>query len=231
MFISVERYGWDWLTRPLVLVLFGLALVGLLRPIAQDWRSQGGLRGMLRGFGAPAWQVTQLFYALLACVLIAMLWEASGWNSSARIVPVIVGTAGLIFVFASAANAIFRKPVKEADLLDMAQSAVVEKIHMDLASTTSDLPVSTVLRRGAAFFGWIVAFMASTAIIGLIPSIPLFVVAYMRLENREPWKLVLPQAIVLVLFFYLVFDQTLNMAWPETLLGTWWPELKVIPSL
>ena len=45
------------------------------------------------------------------------------------------------------------------------------------------------------------------------------------------WGQLTDQAIVLVLFFYLVFDQTLNMAWPETLLGTWWPELKVIPSL
>ena len=69
------------------------------------------------------------------------------------------------------------------------------------------------------------------AVIGLIPTVLVFVVAYMRLENREPWKLVLPQALVLLAFFYFVFDQTLNMAWPETLLGTWFPALKVIPSL
>ena len=73
--------------------------------------------------------------------------------------------------------------------------------------------------------------MASMAVIGLIPTVLVFVVTYMRLENREPWKLVLPQAGVLVAFFYLVFDQLLNMAWPETLLGTWFPVLKSIPSL
>ena len=231
MFISVERYGWDWLTRPMVVVLFAFALIGLLRPMAQDWRAQGGLRGMLSGFGAPSWQLSQFFYLILAVSLALMLWQALGWNSSARIVPVIVGTASLVFVLASATNAVFRKPVKEHDLQEWAASRVVEKIHMDLASSTGDLPLKVILLRGGTFFAWLAGFMASMAVIGLIPTVPLFVIAYMRLENREPWKLVLPQVLVLVAFFYFVFDQMLNMAWPETVLGTWLPALKVIPSL
>jgi hypothetical protein len=58
-----------------------------------------------------------------------------------------------------------------------------------------------------------------------------FVVAYMRLENREPWKLVLAQAVGLTLFIYIVFHRLLTVPWPETLLGTWFPALKFIPSL
>ncbi len=240
MFISVERYGWDWLARPMVMVLFAFAIIGLLRPLVQDWRSQGGMRGMLAGFGVPAWRAPQIFYALLIVVVALMLWQASGWNAQARIVPVIVGTVALMFLVASAANAIFRKPalargsMQSAPIMDLqqlAQSRVAQKIHMDLASSTGDLPLNVVINRGAIFFAWLAGFMASMAVIGLIPTVLVFVVAYMRLENREPWKLVLPQALVLLAFFYFVFDQTLNMAWPETLLGTWFPALKVIPSL
>jgi hypothetical protein len=69
------------------------------------------------------------------------------------------------------------------------------------------------------------------ALIGLIPTVPLFVVAYMRLENREPWKLVLPQAVALTAFVYLVFDYRLALPWPETALGTWFPQFKAIPSV
>lgn len=231
MFISVERYGWDWLTRPMVMVLFAFALIGVLRPLLQDLRTQGGVRGMLAGFGAPDWRASQLLYAALMAVVVAMLWQASGWNASARIVPAIVGSAALMLLAASAANAIFRKPAVAADLQQWAQSRVVEKIHMDLASSTGDLPTATVIRRGATFFAWLAGFMAAMAVIGLIPTVLVFVVAYMRVENREPWRLVLPQALVLLTFFYFVFDQTLNMAWPETLLGTWYPALKAIPSL
>ncbi len=231
MFISMERYGWDWLTRPLVVILFALAIFGLLRPLVQDWRTQGGLRGMLSGFGMPVWRASHAFYALLTVLLVLMLWQSFGWNASARIVPVIVGTASLAFVLASAANAIFRKPVQSVDLTQLVQSKVVEKIHMDLAADTGDLPMRTIMRRGATFFAWLVSLMVSMAVIGLIPTVPLFVIAYMRLENREPWKLVLPQALVLLALFYFVFHQLLNMAWPETLLGTWFPALKAIPSL
>ncbi len=231
MFISVERYGWDWLTRPMVVVLFGFAIVGLLRPLLQDWKAQGGVRGMLGEFGAPVWRASQIFYAVLITLVALMLWQASGWNSSARIVPSILGTACMLCLVASAANAVFRRPVPLPDLQEIAQTQVAQKIHMDLASSTGDLPLNVVVRRGAIFFAWLAGFMAIMAVIGLIPTVLVFVVAYMRLENREPWKLVLPQAAVLVAFFYLVFDQLLNMAWPETLLGTWFPVLKAIPSL
>jgi hypothetical protein len=35
----------------------------------------------------------------------------------------------------------------------------------------------------------------------------------------------------LTLFIYIVFDQLLTIPWPQTLLGTLVPALKVIPSM
>jgi hypothetical protein len=236
MFISIERYGWDWLSRPLVVILFALALLGLLRPLIQDLRAQGGLRGLLANVGRPVWSATLLFPVALAFLLAAMLWQAAGWNSAARIVPMVIGVASLVFVLASLANAVFLGGAANAargaaDLGRWAQSRVAEKIHMDIDAGTDDLPRATVLRRGAVFLGWTLGFMGSTALVGLIPTVPLFVVAYMRLENREPWSLVLPQAVLLTAFFWYVFGELLNLAWPETWLGNAFPALKVIPSL
>jgi hypothetical protein len=116
-------------------------------------------------------------------------------------------------------------------MADRAQAGVAAKIHMDLASDTGHIPTRTVVLRAGVFFGWFLAFMGSMAVIGLIPTVPVFVVAYMRLENREPWKLVLAQAVGLTLFIYIVFHRLLTVPWPETLLGTWFPALKFIPSL
>ena len=53
MFISIQRYGFDWLLRPVVIVMFTLALTALLRSFLGDVRTQGGVRQMLAGFGAP----------------------------------------------------------------------------------------------------------------------------------------------------------------------------------
>jgi hypothetical protein len=113
-----------------------------------------------------------------------------------------------------------------------AKAEISQTIHMDLASDTDHLPPKTVALRALIFFGWLIAFMASMATIGLIPTVPLFVIAFMRIEGREPWKLVLPQAIFLTLFIYVMFDQLLTIPWPPTLLGDLLPGIKgAIPSL
>lgn len=202
LFVSVERYGTDWLTRPLVVALLLLAFAGLARPLWQDLRSR-----RMR-FGPPRFQAAQLFPLILVFTFCYLLFEARAWPSAARIVPQIVGWLGLAFAALSLANAALRRGPEAATAAG----------HMDLASDTGQLPARTVLRRAAAFFGWFLAFMASTALIGLLPTVPLFVAAYMRLENRERWTLVLAHAAGFTLFVYVVFDQLLAVPWPESLL-------------
>jgi len=71
-----------------------------------------------------------------------------------------------------------------------------------------------------------------TALIGMLPTIFLFVVSYMRMEGREPWPLTLPCAFGLTLFCYIVFDYLLALPWPRPLIGILYPELAdIIPSI
>ena len=233
LFISTERYGLEWLTRPLVMVLFALALIGLLRPFLQDVKAQGGVLNMFSNFGAPVFRLSHLAYVLVIATLSAMLLVSLQWNHSARIVPLIVGLVSLICAVLSFFNAVFRRPTAPSatGMVNRAQAEVQSRIHMDIASDTDHIPKQTVILRAAIFYGWFLAFLGSMATIGLIPTVPIFVVAYMRLENREPWKLVLGQAVCLTLFIYVVFHRLLVVPWPETLLGMWIPALKIIPSL
>ena len=73
--------------------------------------------------------------------------------------------------------------------------------------------------------------MASMWAIGILVTAFLFVVLYMRLENREPWRLVLPYATGVTLFVYLVFDWFLTIPWPATLLGRMIPVLTIFPTI
>ena len=102
---------------------------------------------------------------------------------------------------------------------------------MDIASQIAHLPTATKFLRGATFFGWLSAFLASMATIGLIPTVPIFMVAYMRIEGRERWKLVLPLATAMTLFIYGLFDRLLAIPWPPSLIGAALPMLKAIPSV
>jgi TctA family transporter len=233
MFISIERYGITWLARPIVALLFALAILGLVRPLLQDIRSQGGIHRMLRSFGAPVFHPQQLFTIFMLCLFGGALLIASGWEFSAKIAPFIVGTIALSVTALSLFNDLCRKPEAAArpGLAEQAQYEVGQRIHMDLASDTAHLPVRTVATRAARFFGYLIGFMASMAVIGLIPTVALFVLLFMRLEGRERWSLVVPYAVILVLAVTVVFDFFMSVPWPPTLLGQLVPLLKVIPSV
>jgi TctA family transporter len=233
MFISIQRYGSSWMTRPLVILMFGLAAVSLFRPLLQDVRAHGGLKAMLSDFGRPRFSWENLFPIFLLALFAVMLTEATEWNPLARIIPLIVGSGAILFCLLTLANEVFkRRTIKKESLDELARAQVQQKIHMDIKSNISHLPVRTLLIRGSFFFGWMVAFLISMALIGLIPTVPLFVVMFMRIEGHEPWRIVLPMAAFMCAFIYFLFDQLLAIPWPPSVLGDFFPQLKgMIPSV
>jgi len=190
-----------------------------------------------RGWLADPWELdlttSNLFPAALFCLIAVMLAQAVHWSFEARIIPTIVGTVALITCGASLANEIFSKaPAEVVGLADnKAKAVVTQKIHMDIASKTGHLPGDVILIRGFIFFGWMVAFLGSMATIGLLPTVPIFVIAYMRLEGREQYRHCIMMAGIMVTLIYGVFDQLLALPWPPTLLGDWFPAFKMIPSV
>jgi len=233
MFISIERYGIAWMARPLVILMLVLSALSLARPVLEDIRAHHGFKAMASNFGAPRLSADNLFPAGLLCLFLVMMWMSLPWSFEAKIVPAIVGIGAIAACSLSLLNDIFSKEhAGEAiGLADKARAVVTQKIHMDIASKTAHLPASIILVRGLLFFGWMLVFLCSMAVIGLIPTVPLFIIAYMRLEGPEPWRHVVPMAAMMVTLIYVVFDQILSVPWPPTLLGTWIPALKIIPSV
>jgi putative tricarboxylic transport membrane protein len=233
LFISIERYGMSWISRPVVALLFAMAIFGILRPFLADIKRQGGIGKMLTSFQAPTFHPAQLFTLFFIVLLGAMVIAALPWHFSAKIVPLVVGGIGIFVAASSLFNDMCRKPTAPAEesIGDKAQHEVGEKIHMDLTSDTGHLPVSTIVQRAAIFFGYLLAFMATMAVIGLIPTVVVFVIVFMRLEGNERWSLVIPYVVLLVLGIYIAFDQFMAVPWPPTLIGHWFPALKFIPSV
>jgi TctA family transporter len=233
LFISIERYGLSWMLRPIVMLLFALAILGIVRPLLQDVRSQGGVRRMLTNFQAPTFHPSQLFTMFMIVLIGSAVAASLRWDFSAKIVPIVVGVVGLTAAALSLLNEMCRKPtVAGAEgMAEHAQHEVEQKIHMDLTSDTGHLPVREIIVRAAWFFGYLIGFMAVMAVIGLIPTVAVFVVFFMRYEARERWTLVIPYAVILVIFIWFAFDYFMAVPWPPTLIGQWFPALKAIPSV
>ena len=236
LFISIERYGTEWLIpsqaaniRWGVIVLFALAILSLMRPVITQLRSNQGLR--IYGMPQLAWG--DLFNIVIIAAIAYMVWESMAWNFKARIVPNIVGSIAIGFATLALFHNIFTRR-KESSLTgaDAIQQELSKELHMDLASEADTVPVKLMLVRTTIFFGWMIGFMISMYLIGLIPTVAVFVVVFMRFEGPEPWRIVLPYAVFMTLFIYVMFDQMLTIPWPPTLLGTMVPALKgVIPSV
>ncbi|MFL6797517.1 MAG: tripartite tricarboxylate transporter permease [Xanthobacteraceae bacterium] len=250
LFISLERYGadlflpwrwfssWDALTfHPVMKVLLVLSVIGLVRPMLQDIRQHGGAVRMLTAFQAPRFHPSQLFTMFMIALIGAALTTALSWDFSARIVPEVVGCVALLAAGLSLFNEMFRKPEPALSLADQARReaeqglATDQKIHMDLTSETAHLPTALIIKRAARFFGYLVAFMAVMWGIGLVPTVAIFVIVFMRYENQERWPVIIPYAVILLVSISFIFDYVMSIPWPPTLLGEWMPWLKFIPSV
>ncbi len=232
MFISIQRYNADWMARPLVLLLFAMAALTLVGPFIKDVRAHGGLRAMLLDFHKPKYSWSNLFPASLLVLFAVMLAEAFTWNAAAAIIPLIVGCGAFLFCAISLGNDIFKGDIHKAREDELAAKGErAEKMHMDIASNISHMPPSQIILRGAIFFGWMIFFLISMALIGLIPTVPIFIILLMRVEGQEPWRIVIPMALVMTLGIYLLFDQLLTIPWPGSLLGEYIPFWKTwVPS-
>ncbi len=239
MFISIQRYGVTWMLRPLVIVMFALSFASLLGPFMKDVKSHGGFKGLMSDLHAPQFKWANAFPIAMLCIFAIMLREAVTWNFYAKIIPMIVGTGAILFCSLSLLDDLCKSETHNKRSLEAAAMGMVqEKIHMDIGSNITHMPPLAIFLRGCIFFGWMVSFLISMALIGLIPTVPIFIVAFMRVEAREPWTIVVPMALFMTIFIYFLFDWLLSIPWPGTFIGsgaffewhtglsgwTWWKE-------
>jgi TctA family transporter len=218
MTISSMRYGTDWLMRPGVVVLLSLAALVFFNPLFKLLRKGGFAR--LRPSGKVRLQREDLVYLFFIGIGLTLLVTAQGWLLMARIGPTVVATILVAAGTLSFAYKVFVAPATGA------AEATGGGIHMDVSSDHGEaLPNPLVLMRAARFIGWFLAFLVCMSLIGMVPTVPLMIVAYMRIEGREPWRLSLILAVCVTAFIYGVFDQILHIPWPSSVIGQWFPAL------
>ena len=103
--------------------------------------------------------------------------------------------------------------------------------HFDNVMDYGDLARNEIRRRAVVYFGWCVGLYLAALVIGLLPAVLVFLVGYMRFDGKESWPTTLAIALPVWGLCYLLFHLTLNVPWPQALLGDWFPALRSIASL
>ncbi len=58
-------------------------------------------------------------------------------------------------------------------------------LHLDLAVRGADMPKEPIAKRAITYMAWLLGYLGSSALIGMIPSLFMFVILYMRWRARS----------------------------------------------
>jgi TctA family transporter len=226
MFISTLRYGWEWMTRPLVMVVLILAVLAFAGPLLREWRAFRQTSGDRRGWASPRLDIGTIFYVALIGLLAVMYAQSLSWGTDqSRLVPTVV----MYFVIGAVAISMVHY-VFAADVAAARPGG--DAARVDLDADFGEIGLAAIVRRTIAAAAWIALFLVMIWLIGILPAVFVFIAAYMRVEGGERWWLTLVVSAAMTGACYMLFDQFLHIVWPPTVLGQAVPVLRdYIPSL
>ena len=253
MFISIERYGaeWLWIWRdmgngdviftPYVPIIFAVTLYGVLMPIYRGYRARARVtRGGGRfGFQREALNPDLGFAVVLFLLFATAFAIASNWEFGARLIPFVVSIAAMIFLAWLVLSALFiapgePMPVEQEGIPGRGEGGtapVQSDVHFDISADYGDLAPAEVTRRVVRYFAWLLFFFGCASLVGLLPAMILFLVGYIRFEGRESWLTTFVVSVPIWVISYLLFHKLLIIPWPQTVLGDLFPVLRTIPNL
>ncbi len=246
MFISVERYGAQWtydITEfPVVVVMFIITFWGIMSPMIRDYRQKR--KDIAAGkhveqtvtiqYSKTGFDADFLFGVGVLAIFIAELYISSQWEFGARLVPQVVGyLAVIILAFFLFAKLFYQKGPRTAEVRDGTGTEVTQDsnqtdVHFDIVVDFGELTKEVITRRALAYFGWCGFFFIAAAVVGLLPSMFLFLVGYMRFWGRASWTATVAIACSLWAFCYFLFHYVLIIPWPQSVVGDMFPVLRTI---
>jgi hypothetical protein len=143
--------------------------------------------------------VRSVWPAVVIAVIAAgfIVWSYQ-YSPQSRFVPLIVGYAMLAL-----------------GLLDLASRTQTRLGQSVRAATGADfanpeLKHTPPVGRELTQAGWVIGCVVSMILIGILPTVPLYVLASMRLNGRRPWKEAIIAATVAGLFVFVIFEVFLS---------------------
>jgi len=215
LFISIGRYQWAWLARPLVIIFFAVAILSVLGPLLRNLRTTAR-KGWSFKTARPRLSPTMLFTVSVIGILAGSLVTSSAWSFEAKIVPQAVGyTALACAVLSLLRDVLF--PREPLGITPAGQAAFENEMHLEVSDT---------LTRATVFFAWCVLYLLLAKTFGMLVAMFLFVTLCIRFWGSETVLRSMVYAVSITGFSYILFDRLLAIPWPNTFLGAWFPALQ-----
>lgn len=126
------------------------------------------------------------------------VWIASGYDAAAREVPIPVGIL-LIVLGLFDLGSRTRMPFKRA---------LVSFWGADFANR--EMKFTPNPAREVVLIGWVVLCGAGMLLVGIMVTVPVFCIAFMRVQGRRPWLETVIVAVLFSAFTYVTFEWLLH---------------------
>jgi putative tricarboxylic transport membrane protein len=206
LFIAVDAYGgFGWITRPVVLVILGIVLAGIVGPIYKHIKNSTKQRNAI----AARWRLSYgaLFSFGMIVVFAMALWTALSWPPRARIFPFAIFGPVLILAILNFVKDLRRQPWTEA------LKQTIAEANLDESSFT---------KRTRDILVWIVGFFLALWLLGFPLGIPLATFLYLKVASREGWLTSIVVTVGTWAFIVGVFGHFLDFVFPEPALFNLW---------
>ncbi|WP_117193330.1 tripartite tricarboxylate transporter permease [Rhizobium terrae] len=240
LFISTSRYGSAWLQRPGVILILMIPVLYFAYSAVRFFLKRRGAEPVPAAVGAavsqpaapkqvePAGPISLVdrimlpgVWLLAALLFITALATSTEWALAARLMPQTVSAVGLIVVICSGIGVYMKKRAGET---------IVKPRKAHEADPLEAMPDRELYARIGIMFAWVFGVFFGTLLIGLLPTLFVYMVAYMRFEGRQPWLRTLIIAVVIWIAMFILFDTLLVMPWPQSYLGDAFPTLRTMVS-
>jgi TctA family transporter len=205
LWISVNRYGLEWLGRPGVLIIAAILVASIVTWFVGKRRKKAGPAGVAAPV-APGWHPspTAFFTGGMLLLLLAAAWDATRFPFFAGLFPL---AAALPAAALAGAQLVL-------DLRGRAEGAKEEVLDL---TTSEEAATRAGTGRAFLYFGAIVAFYGLIALVGFRIATVVFLLAFIRFLAHGSWsRSLLYAALTMASIEGLGF--LLGLEWPE---GIW----------
>lgn len=152
------------------------------------------------------------FSILVLVFFCYLVWEAGEWRLQARLYPWAIG---IPMIFLALLNIVqeFRGPREKEE--DAARNTPSD------FQFTQPMDMSVAVRRTITILSWIVGFLAGIWLVGFSITVAAMTFGFLKIQSKEGWPMSLILTASAWLVYYIVFERTLLLPFPEGQVFRW----------
>jgi TctA family transporter len=223
-FISVERFGWSWMSNWFVMVMFALAAFSISQHSIAALRSNASrLRSI--SLGTPTFSLRSATAIAVFFVFVASLYMEADWNFAARLFPTIISALGVFFSLILIVAETFK-------LRGLSITEAASQAHFTYSESAAHQSYSErgVNGRAFGFFIWATGASVLGYFVGFVPALLMFTFIFVRYEGKEPVRTALVVTFGEAVLIWLIFDFFVHQRWPYSFVGEIFPTLHDIST-